>query len=161
MQDCAKRRNDPFLVTSAKCLDAAAIREHLASIRSGLTNQQQDLIELYSKDSSYPEPNDTDKPEVLGGYRTTIIKETKFKDFLVRLSMASLAWLFIVGPMLLMVLNNTKLTALLTTSVCVGAFGVMMARALEKPFDVLSATAAYAAVLVVFVGTSTTAGYDN
>jgi len=34
------------------------------------------------------------------------------------------------------------------------AFGVLMARVLERPFDVMSATAAYAAVLVVFVGTA-------
>lgn len=161
MHDCAKRKHDPFMVTSSKCLDAAAIREHLADIGSGLTNESPELVELYTEHSSNPAPIDFDKPEVLGGYRTTMIKETKFRDFFVRLGMASLGWLFIVGPMLLMVLNNTKLTALLTTSTCVGAFGLMMARALEKPFDVLSATAAYAAVLVVFVGTNTTAGSGN
>ncbi|KAL8816850.1 MAG: hypothetical protein Q9191_008254 [Dirinaria sp. TL-2023a] len=158
MHDCAKRKNDPFMVTSSKCLGAAAIREHLADIGSGLTDEQQELVELYRDHSAYPGPIDLDKPEVLGGYRTTTIKETKLQDFLVRLGMASLGWLFIVGPMLLMVLNNTKFTALLTTSVCVGTFGLMMARALEKPSDVLSATAAYAAVLVVFVGTTTSPG---
>ena len=54
-----------------------------------------------------------------------------------------------------MVLHRSLATALFTTSVCVLAFGVLVARALEKRFDVLSATAAYAAVLVVFVGTTT------
>ena len=162
MQDCATKKNDPFLVTSSRCLDAAVIKEHLNGIRSTLDpDVDQELIKLCMEDCSFPKPIDIHKPEVLGGYRNTTIKETKSKNFVVRLCMATLGLVFIVGPMLLMVLHNTKLTALLTTSVCVGAFGVMMAKALEKPFDVLSATAAYAAVLMVFVGTNTATGHDN
>jgi hypothetical protein len=53
-----------------------------------------------------------------------------------------------------MVLHQTRVTILVTTSVCALAFGLVAAYVLEKPFDVLSTTAAYAAVLVVFVGTS-------
>jgi hypothetical protein len=68
--------------------------------------------------------------------------------------MAAIGGAFLIGPMLLMVLHKTLLTTLLTSSICVFAFGLLMAMFLEKPFDVLSATAAYAAVLVVFIGTS-------
>ncbi|KUJ17406.1 uncharacterized protein LY89DRAFT_684459 [Mollisia scopiformis] len=53
-----------------------------------------------------------------------------------------------------MVLHKSLLTTLLTTSICVSAFGLALALFLEDPFDVLSGTAAYAAALVVFVGTS-------
>lgn len=152
MRECATRENDPFTVRTSRCLDAAIVREQLQKIRSALSP---DNLELLDSDSSFPEPRDNDEPEVLGGYRNTLNKKTKLKAFVTRLAMAALGWAFIVGPMLLMVLNNTKLTALLTTSVCVFAFGVLVAIALDKPFDVLSATAAYAAVLMVFVGTNT------
>lgn len=70
--------------------------------------------------------------------------------------MAFVGGAFLIGPMLLMVLHQGKVTSLVNTSVCVFAFGLVMAAFLEKPFDVLSATAAYATVLVVFVGMSTT-----
>ena len=53
-----------------------------------------------------------------------------------------------------MVLHKSLLTSLLTSSVCVIVFDVILAFALDDPFDVLPGTAAYAAVLVVFVGTS-------
>ena len=68
--------------------------------------------------------------------------------------MAAVGRAFIIGPMLLMVLSDTKVTALCTSSVCVFAFGFLLARTFENPFDVMSATAAYAAVLVVFVGSN-------
>jgi len=53
-----------------------------------------------------------------------------------------------------MMLHQSRVTILVATSVCVSAFGLVVSVYLEKPFDVLSATAAYAAVLVVFVGTN-------
>jgi len=68
--------------------------------------------------------------------------------------MAAIGGAFLVGPMLVMVLHRSVLTSLLTASLCVVAFGLTMAIYLEKPFEVLSGTAAYAAVLMVFVGTS-------
>ena len=155
MRECATRENDPFTVKTSRCLDAAIVREHLTRIRPTLDPDDEELLDRHRSDSIFPLPKDSEKPEVLGGYRNTVNKQTKVKALVTRLAMAAIAWVFIVGPMLLMVLNNTQLTALLTTSVCVFAFGILMAKALDKPFDVLSATAAYAAVLVVFVGTNT------
>ena len=154
VNECAKRTNDPFLLKSSNCLDAAILREHLAGIRSCIAPDNLALLRQYEKDSSFPGPSDTKDPEVLGGLRHRVNKETSFRAFNKRLAMAALGWGFIVGPMLLMVLSDTKLTALCTSSVCVFAFGFLMARILERPFDVMSATAAYAAVLVVFVGSN-------
>ena len=155
MRQCAEREDDPFTVKTSRILDAAIVREQLSAIRSTLTCEDSELLERYENDSSFLEPKDSDKPEILGGFRSNMNEKSKLKAFTERLIMAAVAWAFIIGPMLLMVLSNTKVTALSTTSVCVFAFGVLMARTLEKPFDVASATAAYAAVLMVFVGTNT------
>jgi len=81
-------------------------------------------------------------------------KKETFELFMQRLLMAAIGGAFLVGPMLVMVLHRSVLTSLLTASLCVVAFGLTMAIYLEKPFEVLSGTAAYAAVLMVFVGTS-------
>ncbi|KAF4929818.1 hypothetical protein CGCVW01_v001283 [Colletotrichum viniferum] len=62
--------------------------------------------------------------------------------------------LFLIGPMILMVLKPGLITSLVTTSVCVTIFAAVAPKFLDKIGDVMSATAAYAAVLVVFVGTS-------
>lgn len=55
-------------------------------------------------------------------------------------------------PMWLMTLETTLYSSLTTTTMFVVVFGLMVVLRLEKPIDVLSATAAYAAVLVIFVG---------
>lgn len=80
-------------------------------------------------------------------------------SFLQRLETSLLGGFAVVVPMLIMTLHPTLLTALLTTSIFVFAVAVIIAITMKtaEPKDVLGATAAYAAVLVVFVGTSTTA----
>jgi hypothetical protein len=75
-----------------------------------------------------------------------------------RLKMATFGALVLLVPMLIMVLHATKLTALLTTVLCVLSVAVALSFGMRNAEgkDVLGATAAYAAVLVVFVGASTT-----
>lgn len=60
-------------------------------------------------------------------------------------------------PMLIMTLHKTLPTTLVTTSVFVIAVAVGLAWKMEdaKNQEIVAATAAYAAVLVVFVGTGT------
>jgi len=55
---------------------------------------------------------------------------------------------------LIITLRATRLTALLTTSLCVIIVAVTLAVYMEnaEPKDVMAATAAYATVLVVFIG---------
>ena len=62
-----------------------------------------------------------------------------------------------IAPMLIMVLHPTRLTRLLTSSLFVVFVATALAVFMEDadPKDVVAVTAAYAAVLVVFVGTST------
>lgn len=78
--------------------------------------------------------------------------------------MAIIGGVFLIGPMWLMVLRNELYTTLITTTAFVFGFGLIIS---VGPIfivgskigveTVFSATAAYAAVLVVFVGTTTPA----
>jgi hypothetical protein len=98
-------------------------------------------------------------------YRFTITKTAAQKEriarraaFKSRLGMGIFGALAFLVPMLVMVLHPTLLTTLLTTVVSVlfvaAALTIWMPDSDGK--DVLGATAAYTAVLVVFVGTSST-----
>ena len=78
------------------------------------------------------------------------------RDFLSRVAMALFSGAALVAPMLIMTLHPTKLTTLLTTSFFVFAVAVLLAWYMSEAQakDIMAATAAYAAVLVVFVGAS-------
>jgi hypothetical protein len=81
-------------------------------------------------------------------------KEERRDRLFARLGMAFFGRFALIAPMLIMTLHPTRLTALLTTSLCVIVVAVALAVYMEnaKPKDVMAATAAYAAVLVVFIG---------
>jgi hypothetical protein len=73
-----------------------------------------------------------------------------------RLWMGAFGGIALIGPMLLMSLHRDLKTSLITCSAATVLFAVVLAilgKSL-KGQEVLGATAAYAAVLVVFVGTS-------
>jgi len=73
-----------------------------------------------------------------------------------RYLMALIGSLILVGPMLLMVLVNGVVVRLVTAGACTIIFAFSFARLSERtPLELMSVTAAYTAVLVVFVGTST------
>ena len=75
-----------------------------------------------------------------------------------RIVMALFGGVALIGPMLIMTLHQSRNTSLITASVATFLFALVMAFAARDSAgkDVLAITAAYAAVLVVFVGTSTT-----
>jgi hypothetical protein len=81
---------------------------------------------------------------------------TKKQAFNERLLMACFGGIALIGPMLIMVLLPGKKVTLITTSVATFLFALVLAILANDSAgkDVLGATAAYAAVLVVFVGTS-------
>jgi hypothetical protein len=72
----------------------------------------------------------------------------------VRLAMALGGGFALVIPMLIMVLHPSKITNLVTTAsfVLVVAVGLAVVMTSSEPKDIVACTAAYAAVLVVFVG---------
>ncbi|PMD45885.1 hypothetical protein L207DRAFT_576767 [Hyaloscypha variabilis F] len=85
-------------------------------------------------------------------------KAEKLGHFLSRLAMAMFGGLALIAPMFIMSLHQTRLTALLTTSMFVIAVGAILAWWMDeaKSQEIVAATAAYAAVLVVFVGVTLT-----
>ena len=91
--------------------------------------------------------------------KTAILAKAQ-KDFTARMIMALFGGFALVVPMLIMSLHPSRLTNLLTTSLFVFAVAAALAWFMKtaEPKDIIGATAAYAAVLVVFVGTSTTSG---
>jgi VIT1/CCC1 family predicted Fe2+/Mn2+ transporter len=78
------------------------------------------------------------------------------KAYLSRLSMAYFGGLALVVPMLIMALHKELVVSLVTTSVATAIFAIVIAlwSTYASGKDVLASTAAYTAVLVVFVGAS-------
>lgn len=92
-----------------------------------------------------------------GGTRSMRITEENFVQYTRRVAIAMIGGVSLIAPMLIMVLHPGLVTSLVTTSVFVFAFSlvlVLLEFVTTTSFDVVSATAAYAAVLVVFIGTS-------
>ena len=77
--------------------------------------------------------------------------------FTQRIVMAMFGGAALIGPMLIMTLHPSRNTSLITVSVATFLFALALAFIARDSAgkNVLAATAAYAAVLVVFVGTST------
>jgi hypothetical protein len=77
-----------------------------------------------------------------------------WKRYVLRLKMALFGGFALIIPMIIMVLHPTQLTALLTTSIFVLAVAMTLAMTMDEAEaqDVVVATAAYTATLVVFVG---------
>ena len=128
---------DPFQINGKWVLTGNAIRER----------------ELKPSDTSYLSGN---LEKLIGTFdqRTRINKRRSFKALTARFTMAMLGGLLLVGPMLLMVYHKDLTTSTATTSVAVIIFAVIMSLYTDAtPEVVVGAVAAYAAVLVVFVGT--------
>jgi len=173
--------NDPYIVTTERQIDRVLLQEMAKKTRINACNfieeektetarglyhsfefkdikEAENLISKLDEDinslATLAPARDHDRWEMFGGSRTTMNQKEAFQSFLQRMGMACIGGLFVVGPMLIMVLHQSLITRLLTTSLCVFGFGLTTAAFLDRPFDVLSGTAAYAAVLVVFIGTS-------
>jgi hypothetical protein len=137
------RMKDPYILTTERTRDFTLLKEAAKSFREEpldrpwardgflISKLDDDIRSL----GTLPEPRDKGQPELLfGGSRRG------FFDW-------SYAHHGVEEKLAVNVAHNFSL--------CRG-FGFVLALYLDKPFDVLSGTAAYAAVLVVFVGTSTT-----
>jgi hypothetical protein len=79
------------------------------------------------------------------------------KAFTQRLFIATFGGIWLIAPMLIIVLHSSRNVSLITTSVATMLFSSLLSVGAwdSRGKDVLAATAAYAAVLVVFVRTST------
>jgi hypothetical protein len=142
---CVQRRKDPFIVTSKRMIDRVVLDHALSKISPAPL----DFSLLPSLET---------EAEPIGDTRLKAFEAARLKKFITNFGMAAIGGGFLVAPMWLMVLHNTVYTTLATTTVCVSLFGVIMSWRLGGPMEVLSVTAAYAAVLVVFVGANTGKG---
>lgn len=155
------RETDPFVLTTDKTLDRVVLEEVASSWAEGFRADEEIERILPEMGADFPFstlPHPSDRKEkrfkTYGGSRTMANGLSEKQQLLKRIGMALLGGAFLIGPILIMVLHKSLPTTLLTTSICAAVFGLVTAIFLEDPFDVLSGTAAYAAVLVVFVGTS-------
>ncbi|KAI1264003.1 hypothetical protein F5Y18DRAFT_392132 [Xylariaceae sp. FL1019] len=81
-------------------------------------------------------------------------RDRDWRELTLRFSMAVIAGVALIGPMLLMVLHKGIVTDLVTTSVAVVVVSAILSRwSTAAPEVMVGTIAAYAAVLVVFVGT--------
>lgn len=100
-------------------------------------------------------PDDAEAPELPGHSRGQYRKVRELREVTERLMCGIVGGLALIAPMLVMVLHGTVLASLLTVSVATILFAGAGALYLEVgPVQLIGATAAYAAVLVVFVGTT-------
>ncbi|KAJ4397391.1 hypothetical protein N0V93_001617 [Gnomoniopsis smithogilvyi] len=146
MLDYSKKPRDVFVATGEREVD----RLVTASIIDAEPHHLLDLDKEKAPAKESWEPEGKMRP--IPDTRPNILRRTGIQDFAHRIVLAIIGGALLVGPMWLMVLHNSLYTGLVTTTVCVGIFGLFTSLALDKPLDVLSSTAAYAAVLVVFVG---------
>lgn len=147
MMECSRRPRDHFLVTSERSIDRLVIDKVIKDLLA--RSELETLGEMGRVEPLGPWEYDR---EPIGGTRNRTLQAMSFKDFRDRFSLAIAGAALLLGPMWLMVLHNTLYTGLIMTTVCVAVFGLLVVFQLDKAMDVLSATAAYAAVLVVFVG---------
>ena len=83
------------------------------------------------------------------------MRVSQFVDRLVRFSVSILGGTFLVVPMLIMAIDSSQTKSLATVSVSVIVFALLLSFAIRlSNVETLVSTATYAAVLVVFVGTS-------
>ncbi|KAI4212612.1 MAG: hypothetical protein LQ351_004684 [Letrouitia transgressa] len=112
---------------------------------------------LESQETRRPKPFHLPNYTGYGGHNfSQQTAEQEAGEFFSRLRMALFGGVSLIAPMLIMKLHPTLLTQLVTTSVFILAVGIILAwymRDAQKR-DILAATATYAAVLVVFVGTT-------
>ncbi|KAI0110960.1 hypothetical protein F4776DRAFT_674317 [Hypoxylon sp. NC0597] len=132
---------DPFIVTAERCVDSILMRNAM--------------------DKPEIRPRELRPFHILGPLRKALApitiprSEATSRSFKARLGVATVGCLFLIIPMWIMVLHNTLWTGLVATTAFVAAFGLLMAFFLSDNIQVLSSSAAYAAVLVVFVGLTT------
>ena len=140
--------DDPFYLGGERWLDRNLLRQILGN-RAGRLDRDDESNEFDA--IGYWQESEKDA-QLISDTRRDNYRRNWFRGFYQRLGMATVAGIFLIFPMWLMVLHNTLWTALVSTTVFVAVFGVLAAWFLTSFMEVISSTAAYAAVLVVFVG---------
>ncbi|KAK4033535.1 hypothetical protein C8A01DRAFT_40014 [Parachaetomium inaequale] len=163
----AARRGDPFLVSSASTAGFALLKEHLESIIKSQPAQN-DISSTAGGNKGDPvfsARSDLDYLLWLGNPKLDVLSELKafrramtanvsnLKAYLYRLSAALAVSMFLIAPMVTIIfipgLGQQRASGVAAGFIFI--FAVAAAVVFKDNFGVVSATAAYAAVLVVFV----------
>ncbi|KAF2773704.1 hypothetical protein EJ03DRAFT_105073 [Teratosphaeria nubilosa] len=136
--------DDPFLIKSSRALD----RDVLAA--AGL------IPDHVLPRGNLSEPLDASNPRLRDSRSRHQAVQTEAREKrLLRFAMTATGGLLLIVPMIIMTEVPGKICSLVTTCVCMLVFAALVTFATNLgPNEVLATTAAYAAVLVVFVGTS-------
>ena len=150
MQDCAARfpddERDPFYLKSSKTLQRQSMED------AGMIPRYQ-----MPKGKLPRTRDDPQHPWLPGLARGVAIEQAYSEQLIVRFLMATVGGLALIIPMLVMTYFPGKNVSVVTTSAAMLIFAAVITLGTQlAPDQVLGATAAYAAVLVVFVGTSLT-----
>ncbi|KAL6876969.1 hypothetical protein J3F83DRAFT_727670 [Trichoderma novae-zelandiae] len=141
--------DDPFETHYAYCQDVNA---NIDPIRESLMKYVPDNL-AFSR-SRCLEKGENEFPE--GKPPRSV---SPFVDRLARFIISFIGPVFLVAPMIIMTLDPSQTKSLVTVSVAVIIFSLLLSFGVRvSNVDTLVSTATYAAVLVVFVGTSTGGG---
>lgn len=147
--------HDPFLIMSERYVDAFILRKELLQIPE--EKWEKKLLLQFDKNGNEMfnfVPPQEQGPVAIGGTRTQMTRKQWTESFLRRFMLSIIGGAFLVVPMWLMISLNSQRASLVTTTVFVFISGIAASYALDNLVAVVSITAAYAAVLVVFVGTN-------
>ena len=151
-QECSRIGvEDPFQISSTNILNFRLMEE--ANLLPHSRTPEYASLKDCIRDGRKYDNRDNILP---GTSRTTYNEREMAMQFLERFAMGILGGLAMIGPVLIMVLHKDLLTSLLTTSVATLLFAGALAiwgKSLGGD-TVLALVAAYAAVLVVFIGSS-------
>ncbi|KAI6810502.1 hypothetical protein KC340_g16748 [Hortaea werneckii] len=135
---------DPFLLKSSRALERGILES------SGF------IPHHVLPKGELPLPYDHEHPLLSNAFgRHHANEATSKKQRLERFAMASFGGLLIIVPMLIMANVPGKVASLVTSCVAIAIFAALVTLGTKLgPHEVLASVAAYAAVLVVFVGLS-------
>lgn len=101
-------------------------------------------------------PYDIQDPEMPGGgSREWLRSSKKIEALIYRFWFGLIGGLALIVPVIIMTLQNNLVVALITSSVATMLFAVFLSFFADKdPLELVGYTAAYAAVMVVFIGSA-------
>ena len=140
--------DDPFYVSGTRCNDRALLAHYIGPRGS------HQILKTATVSGPWETKDATDSQQK-HDTRTENYRRSWMRGFYERVGVAALSGAFLIAPMWLMVLHKTLYTGLISTTGFVAVFGFTAAAFLRHPTEVVACTAAYAAVLVVFVGLTT------
>lgn len=155
-QSQAVGQRDPFLITTEDRLSFILMEREGLFRHPGLTDREiRRSTNRHRQKSTAWDPESNMLP---GESRTVMGQQNQVRLFFERLTLGVFGGLAIIAPMLIMALTNSLLVSLIVTSVATIVFAMLLALprlgGSMNGQTVLASVAAYAAILVVFIGTS-------